>query len=108
MVNVSCRPLGVLAMEEKPPIPSKAEMEKLIEDRKNDLPKPEPTLTPSGMGEDAVKKAAFEKQQDHIKDREERISHIAEKMAEKQDMARDGFNQAKTQGMAKDAFDRSR
>ena len=95
-------------MDDTPPPPSKAEMEKLVAERKNDLPQPQPAPRPKSMGEDHELKKQQENFLKNIAKREERIQHIADRLAKPQDRARNDFAQAKTQGMAKDAFNRSR
>ena len=91
-----------------PPIPSKAELERLIEERKNDLPLPEPGPAPSGMGEEAVFEKSHQDHLDRIEEREERIQYIEEKLSERDGQAREGFRGAGFRGRAKDGFDRSR
>lgn len=95
-------------MAEWPERHSKPEMERLIEDRKNDIPPPQPQPSPGGADAAGVKNETYEKHLKRVAEREDRIQFIADRLDATQDRARDDFAKAKYQGMSKDAFDRSR
>lgn len=82
-------------MAEWPPFVSKEELNRLIEDRKNDLPAPQPELTPGGSVEDAVKREQYEKRQDWAHDREERIQYSLDRFDQAQDRAKNDFERSR-------------
>ena len=82
-------------MTEWPPYVSKEELNRLIEDRKNDLPIPQPELTPGGPIEDAVKREKYENQQEWVHSREERIQYSLDRFDQAQDRAKNDFERSR-------------